>query len=141
MAWASVASDSCFSSSAALLAMMPLPRLAADATTRPAMMAVPPVEVLAPVSVSVPAPDLLRSPLPLMACASVASWAWWISSAAWLVMAPLPRFAAEAISRPASMVVAPVEVLPPVSVNTALPDLIRSPLPLMACASTALVDC
>ena len=42
-----------------------------------------------------------------MAWASVASLAWFNSSAALLVMAPLPRLATEAISLPALMMVPP----------------------------------
>ncbi len=107
MACASVASVDCLSSSAALLLIVPLPRLPAPAISRPASMVVPPVEVLAPVSVSVPAPDLISSPVPLMAWASVPLPSWFASSAAWLVIAPLPRLSLEAIRRPALMVVPP----------------------------------
>ncbi len=107
MAWASVASLAWFSSSTALLAMAPLPSLATEATSLPALMAVPPVWLLAPVSVRLPAPVLIRLPVPPMAWASVASVAWFSSRAALLAMAPLPRLATEATSLPALMTVPP----------------------------------
>ncbi len=141
MSCASTALLSCFSCNAASLTMAPLPRLAVETTSSPSTMRVPPVDVLAPVSVSVPAPVLVSSPLPPIDWARVASLACFSSSAALLVIAPLPRFAAEATRRPASMVVPPVEVLAPASVSVPAPDLISSPLPPRAWASTALSDC
>ena len=88
----------------------------------PALIVVAPVYVFVPVSVSVPGPDCVRAPVPLITPDSV----WEVVEPYWNVpelliapaYVPLPRLPAPPIeSVPALIVVAPVYVFAPDNVN------------------------
>ena len=63
--------------------------------------------LLSPVRFNAPAPLLAKLPLPEIALAKLASVACWISSAALLTIAPVPKLAAVPTSVPAEITVPP----------------------------------
>ena len=106
-----------------------MPKLCVLPIRLPDEMVVPPLKLLTPVRVNVPAPDLISEPVPEIAPERVPALVWFSTKDALFTIAPVPRLCVLPIRLPDVMVVPPVKLLVPVRVSVPLPDLVNEPVP------------